>query len=128
MGWRFPSSTTSPMGGTDGRVGGFYRHPMTALNLSSIPSGINSIERLCLWAGMALQSTTNGLQVNAVAGEAQVPAAGVTITKTADNVDRAVILLYVPVDISLLNSSTVKAFMAATDLSTAAPHANLLSN
>jgi ABC-type xylose transport system permease subunit len=101
---------------------------MTALNLASIPSAINTIEALLVWCGMFLQSTTNGLQVNAVAGEAQVPAAGVTIGKIADNTDRAVVLAYVPIDINQLNSPTQKAWMAARDLSNAAPHSNLLSN
>lgn len=81
-----------------------------------------------LWCAQALQSTTNGMQVNAVSGEAQVPLAQVQITKTADNVDRAVCIVYLTVDVNGLNSATQKTWMAATDLTLAVPHSNLLSN
>lgn len=102
--------------------------PMSALVPSSIPSSINSYERLMLWCAQCLQSTTNGLQVNAVTGEAQVPAAQVQITKTADNVDRAICIVYLPVDVNALNSASAKTWMAAQDLSSTTPHTNMLSN
>jgi hypothetical protein len=47
---------------------------------------------------------------------------------TADNVNRFVLSAYVPLDLGELNSGTAKTWMAAKDLSTAAPHSNLLSN
>lgn len=101
---------------------------MTALTLSSIPSGINTYERLAMWACQCLQSTANGIEVNAVDGAGSVPLAQVSITKTADNEDRAILLVYLPVDYTALNSQTQKTWMAAKDISAAAPHANLLSN
>lgn len=101
---------------------------MTALNLSQIPSNINSYERLLLWCAQCLQSTSNGQEINAVLGEGNVPLAQASITKTADNVDRAVVLVYLPIDYSALNSSQQKTWMAAQDISQANPHANLLSN
>jgi hypothetical protein len=101
---------------------------MAALNLADIPSNINSYERLAMWAAQCCQSIANGLQVNAVTGEAQVPAAQVQIAKTADNVDRAICVLYLPVDYEALNDPDEKTWMAATDLGNVAPHTNLLSN
>lgn len=101
---------------------------MTALTLANIPSGINTYERLAMWVSQCLQSTSNGAEVNAVPGEESVPLAQVQIAKTADNVDRAICVLYLPVDYAALNSSTAKTWMAAQDVSSAAPHSNLLSN
>jgi hypothetical protein len=57
-----------------------------------------------------------------------VPLAQVQVAKTADNVDRAILVVYLPVDYEALNSSTEKTWMAAEDISLAAPHTNLLSN
>lgn len=101
---------------------------MTALTLSNIPSGINSYERLAMWVCQCLQSTANGAEINAVEGDGSVPLAQVSISKTADNEDRAILLVYLPVDYSALNSSTAKTWMAAKDISLAAPHSNLLTN
>lgn len=101
---------------------------MAALNLASIPSSINTYERLLMWSAQCCQSIANGQQVNAVAGEAQTPLAAVTISKTADNVDRAICVVYLPVDYEALNSSTQKTWMAAKDIATVAPHSNLLTN
>ena len=101
---------------------------MAALTLSNIPNQINTYERLLLWAAQCCQSISNGLQVNAVAGEAQVPLAQVQIAKTADNVDRAICVVYLPVNVDTLNSATQKTWMAATDISATQPHSNLLSN
>jgi hypothetical protein len=101
---------------------------MTALNLANIPNSINSYERLLMWCAQALQSTTNGLQVNPVAGDGPVPAASVQIAKIADNTDRAIVVVYLPIDFPALNSPTAKTWMAASDMATAAPHSNMLSN
>lgn len=102
--------------------------PMAALTLANIPSSINTYERLLMWAAQCCQNISNGLQVNAVTGEAQVPLAQVQIAKTADNVDRAIVVVYLPLDYDALNSATAKTWMAAKDISTVAPHSNLLSN
>jgi hypothetical protein len=101
---------------------------MSALSLGTIPSGINTYERLAMWVCQCLQSTANGVEVNAVPGAESVPLAQVQIAKTADNVDRAILVVYLPVDYEALNSSTQKTWMAAEDISLAAPHTNLLSN
>jgi len=101
---------------------------MASLNLASIPSNINSYERLLMWAAQCCQSIANGLQVNAVSGEAQVPLAQVQIAKTADNVDRAIVVVYLPVDYEALNDPAQKTWMSANDIGTVAPHSNLLSN
>jgi hypothetical protein len=101
---------------------------MAALTLANIPSSINTYERLLLWAAQCCQSIGNGLQVNAVAGEAQVPLAQVQIAKTADNIDRAIVVVYLPINFDALNNPTQKTWMAANDISLSAPNTNLLSN
>lgn len=101
---------------------------MTALNLANIPSNINTYERLLIWAAQACQSISNGQQVNAVSGVAQVPAVQVQVAITADNVDRFIVSAYVPVNMDDLNSSSQKTWMAAKDISSATPHTNLLTN
>lgn len=101
---------------------------MTALSLASIPSGINTYERLAVWAMQCLQSISNGQEVNVVANATSVPQAQVQVSVTADNVDRFILTAYLPVDREALNSSTQKTWMAAKDIASAAPHSNLLSN
>lgn len=101
---------------------------MTALTLANIPSGINTYERLAMWVVQCLQSTANGQEVNVVAGQESLPLAQCQIAVTADNVPRALLQVYLPVDLNALNSSTAKTWMAAQDISSATPHSNLLSN
>jgi hypothetical protein len=101
---------------------------MAALTLANIPSAINTYERLLMWAAQCCQSIANGVEVNAIAGQESVPLAQVQIAKTADNIDRAVVVVYLPIDYSALNSSSAKTWMAANDIAAAAPHSNLLSN
>ena len=100
---------------------------MAALDLATIPSNINSYERLAVWACMCLQSSANGEEVNVVSGGSSLPIAQVQVLVTADNVDRFVVSAYVPIDRDELNSATQKTWMAARDISNAAPHNNLLS-
>lgn len=101
---------------------------MAALDLATIPSNINTYERLLFWATQCLQSLANGEEVNAVQGEAQVPLAQAQIAKTADNVDRAICVVYLPIDYDALNDPDEKTWMAAKDVSLATPNTNLLSN
>lgn len=101
---------------------------MAALTLANIPSNINTYERLLVWAAQCCQSIANGEEVNAVAGAASVPLAQVQVAVTADNADRFVISAYLPMDRDSLNSPSEKTWMAASDISSAAPHSNLLSN
>jgi len=101
---------------------------MAALTLASIPSSINTYERLLMWAAQCCQSIANGVEVNAIAGQESVPLAQVQIAKTADNLDRAVIVVYLPIDYNALNAPSAKTWMAASDIAAAAPHTNLLSN
>jgi hypothetical protein len=101
---------------------------MAALTLASIPSSINTYERLAVWAMQCLQSINNGGEVNVVNGASNVPTAQCQVAVTADNVDRFILTAYVPVDRDALNSATAKTWMAAKDIATAAPHSNLLSN
>jgi hypothetical protein len=102
--------------------------PVAALTLASIPSGINTYERLAVWAIQCCQSIANGTEVNVVAGGESVPIAQCQVAVTADNVDRFILTAYVPLNREALNSSTAKTWMAANDIASAAPHTNLLSN
>jgi hypothetical protein len=95
---------------------------VTALSLASIPSSINTYERLALWVAQCLADTTNGLSVNVIANEGSVPRAQVQISKIADGTDTAIISLYVPINWDEMNSSSSKTWMAAQDVSTAAPN------
>jgi hypothetical protein len=101
---------------------------VAALTLANIPSGINTYERLAVWAIQSLQSIANGEEVNVVAGASSQPIAQCQVAVTADNVDRFVLSAYVPMDRDALNSGTEKTWMSAKDISAAAPHSNLLSN
>ena len=101
---------------------------MAALTLGTIPSNINTYERLAVWALQCCQSIANGEEVNVVAGQASLPIAQCQVAVTADNTDRFVLTAYVPLDRDELNSGTEKTWMAAKDISLAAPHNNLLSN
>jgi len=101
---------------------------VASLNLGTIPSNINTYERLAVWAIQCCQSIANGEEVNVVAGAASLPIAQCQVAVTADNADRFVLTAYVPLDRDELNSGTEKTWMAAKDISLAAPHNNLLSN
>jgi hypothetical protein len=101
---------------------------VAALTLASIPSSINTYERLAVWAIQCCQSIANGVEVNVQAGSESVPIAQCSVNVTADNVDRFILQAYIPVDRDALNSATAKTWMAAKDLAAAAPHTNLLSN
>ena len=101
---------------------------MTALNLSEIPSNINTYERLFVWAGQCLQSIANGAQVNVLANTPPEQEAQVQTSVIADNTPRFIVTAYVPLDQAALNDATNKTWMAAEDISEAQPNANLLSN
>jgi hypothetical protein len=101
---------------------------MAALTLSSIPSNINSYERLAVWALQCLQSIGNGVQVNVVANAESVPMAQCQTAVTADNVNRFILTAYIPLELSDLNDPEQKTWMAAKDIAATAPHTNLLSN
>jgi hypothetical protein len=101
---------------------------VAALTLSTIPSNINTYERLLIWAAQCCQSIANGAQVNAVEGVGSVPLAQVQVAVTADNADRFVVSAYIPLDRNQLNSPDEKTWMAAKDVAATAPHSNLLDN
>jgi hypothetical protein len=101
---------------------------MTVLALATIPNTINSYERLAVWALQCLQNTTNGDTLIVVEGQGTQAKAQVQLGLVADGSYRFILSAYVPCDQAALNSATAKTWMAAQDLSTAVPHANLLSN
>ena len=101
---------------------------MAALDLDSIPTNINTYERLAVWCVQCLQSSANGVEVNVIQNEPGVPIAQAQLAITADNKERFVLTAYVPCDMDAINDPDNKTWMAAQDVSTAAPHENLLSN
>ena len=101
---------------------------MAALDLATIPSDINTYERLHVWSAMCLQSIANGQQTNVVSNQASQPTAQVQLGVTADNETRFIVTSYVPYDLGELNSGEAKTWMAAEDISQSAPNNNLLSN
>jgi hypothetical protein len=101
---------------------------MTALNLASIPSNINTYERLLVWAAQACVSIANGQVVNVEQGQPSVPMVQVAVGVTADNVDRFIISGYLEINLPELNSGAQKTWMATKDISSAVPHSNLLGN
>ena len=101
---------------------------MAALNLSNIPSNINTYERLLVWAAQCLQSVANGEEVNVVVNEPAQQTCEVRIAVTADGRDRFIVAAYVPMNRNALNDPAQKTWMAALDVANTAPHANLLTN
>lgn len=101
---------------------------MASLDLATIPSNINSYERLAVWAIQCLQSSANGEQVNVVENQGSLPIAQAQVAVTADNVNRFILTAYVPYDLAEFNSGDSKTWMSAEDISNAAPNSNLLSN
>ena len=101
---------------------------MAALSLASIPSNINTYERLLVWAAQCCQSIANGQQVGVIVNQAAQPTCQVQVAVTADNTDRFIVTAYVPMDRDSLNDENQKTWMASLDISENAPHSNLLSN
>lgn len=101
---------------------------MTALSLGTIPSAINTYERLAFWVAQVLQDTAGTLTVNVVPNQPPVPRAQVQLAKIADGTDTAILQIYIPIDFDALNSPSAKTWMAANDISTASPNAVYTSN
>ncbi len=106
----------------------FGQLSMTALNPSAIPSGINTYERLAVWAIQCLSNMANGDQVLVVEGQGQVPKAQCQFTVRADNVSSFILSAYIPANEADINNPNQKSWMAAQDISSATPHTNFLSN
>ena len=109
-------------------VGQVIPSPMAALALSSIPSNVNTYERLFVWAGQCLQSIANGQTSSVIEGQGAQPTAQVQVGVIADNTDRFIVSAYVPMDRDALNDANNKTWMAANDISESAPNSNLLTN
>ncbi len=101
---------------------------MSVLVLSSIPSHINTHERLLVWAAMALQQAANGQTVNVYANSGASPTVQVQNAKTVDNVDRWILSAYIPCDYEELNSPTEKTWMSAMEITNSSPSPNMMAN
>ncbi len=101
---------------------------MTAISVGNIPSHINTVERLLVFAAQALQASANGATVAAITGEGAQPACQVQVATIADNTDRFVISAFIPCNRIELNSLTEKTWMAAQDLTQTSLNAVFTSN
>ncbi len=101
---------------------------MAALTLSTIPSNINTYERLAVWCIQCLQDINNGGVVNVVQNDPAALVAQCQFTVTADGVDRAILSAYIPINRVQLNSATQKTWMAANDIALTAPNQVLREN
>ncbi len=101
---------------------------MAALDLASIPSNINTYERLMVWAAQCCQSIANGQQTNVISNSASQPTCQVQLGVVADNTNRFIVTAYVPYDLPALNDPDNKTWMAAKDIAQSLPNDNLLSN
>lgn len=106
----------------------FARPTVSALTLANIPSHINTYERLVVWATQALQNISNGQEVNVQQNTDAQQIASCSLVVTTDGVYRAMCISYIPMDQSQINNPTEKTWMAAQDISAAAPHTSFLSN
>jgi hypothetical protein len=101
---------------------------MAALTLSSIPSHINTYERLLVYAAMAVQSSANGKTASVQQGQGPVPVCQVQVGVAADNTSRFAVSAYIPMDLNALNDPAEKTWMAAQDVTASAPHTNFGTN
>lgn len=93
---------------------------MSAFVPANLPSNVNTVERLLVWAAQALTTAANGATISAVQGNGPTPTVQVQLGTTADNVSRFVITAYVPVSLVDLNNPSQKTWMAAQDVTTTA--------
>jgi hypothetical protein len=101
---------------------------VTALALNSIPSSINTYERLAVWAIQCLQNITPQQEVLVTEGQAARRLAECALVTTADGQERFMLSAYLPCSIAGINDPAQKTWMATTDVSGAEPHVNLRSN
>jgi hypothetical protein len=102
---------------------------MSALVTSTIPSLINTYERLLVWVAYALCSAIGvPKRVNVVEGQPQRSTCSVSIVETSDGVRRFAIEAYIPCDFDGLSDRTKRIWMNAQDVTSASPHVNFGSN
>lgn len=101
---------------------------MAAFVPANLPNNINTLERLLVYAAMALQSAANGQTVSAVQGEGAQPTCQVQVATIADNTRRFVVSAFVPCDFDELNNPAAKAWMAAQAVTASAPNVVYGSN
>lgn len=101
---------------------------MTAFALASIPSDINTLERLLVFAAQALASAANGKTVNVATGEAQQPYCSVNTAVLANDKYHWIVSAYLEFDIGDLNDPDSKTWMSAKDVTLSTPHVNFGGN
>jgi hypothetical protein len=101
---------------------------MAALDLATIPSNINTYERLLVWAAQCVADIASPKEIQPVLNEPSVPQASVATAVIATGENMFIIGAYVPFDPGELNSPSEKTWMAAVDINNTDPHLNLRSN
>jgi hypothetical protein len=101
---------------------------MTAIALNSIPSRINTAERLLTYAAMLVENAANDAKVNVQQGQPSQPICSVAVQQTADGIRRYIIAAYIPIDPVIYADIAEKRWMAARDVTLAAAHTVFNSN
>lgn len=94
---------------------------------NSIPSNVNTLERLHLWSGFALAFVNPTLMVLETPDRAE-KCAQAAIFQAADNTYRALIRTCLPLDSTFMTDRTKKAWMFANELSNVVLPADFSSN
>lgn len=101
---------------------------MTAINLSTqVPNGINSLEKINVWAGIAL-ATVNPTQQVLVAVNQTQPQASYTVFRAADDELYISLNQIIKLDPSWATDNATKIWQKAMDVSNTVLPAGLTSN
>jgi len=94
---------------------------MTTITLaSSIPSSINTLERLHVWSGYALAFVNPTLGVLETPDRAE-KVAQAAIFQAADDTYRVLVRACIPIDKAFMNDRSIKVWMNALELSNVCP-------
>lgn len=94
---------------------------MTALNIATdIPTNINTVEKLAVWAGLALERCNPTLKILEAPETEPQRAAQAVLIRADDASHRTIIRISIPVSSDYASNSTVKFWQNATELSNVA--------
>ena len=99
---------------------------MALLARTQIPAGINSIERLCLWACFCYQYICAGGQVKTQENSPMEQKCQVSQVILADGLQYFQAVCYFPIDVIDLYDGSKKPWIAAKDVANTSLHANLI--
>lgn len=101
---------------------------MSAFTTSNIPSAITTLEQLSYWAVSFLQGNSGAAARTLTAGENPIPVASINIGTDANGAPIAIMTLVAPIDLTLLNTSSGKAWLSVGAVSTVAAGGTFVSN